>query len=104
MANARVQSVPHRQRSKPQASNTRASGSQMSEKGYGSFDSVQAPLTLTYECLYRPPSSMIFTTSPTNIVWLANVIVGPTRQKMLAWLSLRYGSPSWSSRQDPNWK
>src|SRR5580704_448491 len=45
-ANARVQSVPHRQRSKPQASNTRASGSQMSGKGYGSRDSVQAPLTL----------------------------------------------------------
>jgi len=42
----RVQSVPHRQRSKPQASNTRASGSQMSGKGYGSRDSVQAPLTL----------------------------------------------------------
>src|SRR5262249_15763767 len=42
----RVQSVPHRQRSKPQASNTRASGSQMSGKGYGAFDSVQAPLTL----------------------------------------------------------
>src|SRR3974377_2598963 len=45
-ANARVQSVPHRQRSKPQASNTRASGSQMSGNGYGSRDSVQAPLTL----------------------------------------------------------
>src|SRR6266516_3979609 len=46
MANARVQSVPHKQRSKPQASNTRASGSQMSWKGYGCRDSVQAPLTL----------------------------------------------------------
>src|SRR5580700_6917938 len=45
-AKARVQSVPHRQRSKPQASNTRASGSQMSGKGYGCRDSVQAPLTL----------------------------------------------------------
>src|SRR6202158_3141440 len=45
-ANARVQSVPHKQRSNPQASNTRASGSQMSGKGYGSRDSVQAPLTL----------------------------------------------------------
>src|SRR2546425_10965187 len=45
-AKARVQSVPHRQRSKPQASNTRARGSQMSGKGYGSRDSVQAPLTL----------------------------------------------------------
>ena len=45
-ANARVQSVPHRQRSKPQASNTRAKGSQMSLKGYGCRDSVQAPLTL----------------------------------------------------------
>src|SRR5580704_19080311 len=45
-ANARVQSVPHRQRSKPQASNTRASGLQMSGKGYGSLDNVQAPLTL----------------------------------------------------------
>src|SRR6516165_986482 len=42
----RVQSVPHRQRSKPQASNTRASGSQMSGNGYGSWDRVQAPLTL----------------------------------------------------------
>src|SRR5262245_65532971 len=30
---ARVQSVPHRQRSNPQASNRRASGSQMSGKG-----------------------------------------------------------------------
>ena len=30
----------------PQASNTRASGSQMSGNGYGSRDSVQAPLTL----------------------------------------------------------
>src|SRR5882724_1160885 len=39
-AKARVQSVPHWQRSKPQASNTRASGSQMSGYGYGSFDSV----------------------------------------------------------------
>src|SRR5262249_56803145 len=46
MAYARVQSVPHRQRSKPQASNTRASGFQMSGNGYGSRDSVQAPLTL----------------------------------------------------------
>src|SRR6266850_1394100 len=45
-ANARVQSVPHRQRLKPHASNTRASGSQMSGKGYGSRESVQAPLTL----------------------------------------------------------
>src|SRR5213595_2691706 len=42
----RVQSVPHKQRSKHQASNTRASGSQISGKGYGSRDSVQAPLTL----------------------------------------------------------
>ena len=39
----RVQSVPHKQRSNPQASNMRASGSQMSANGYGSFDSVQAP-------------------------------------------------------------
>src|SRR6516162_5230282 len=46
MAYARVQSVPHRQRSKPQASNTRASGSQISGNGNGSRDSVQAPLTL----------------------------------------------------------
>ena len=44
---ARVQSVPHRQRSKPHASNTRASGSQISLNGNGSCDSVQAPLTLT---------------------------------------------------------
>ena len=39
---SRVQSVPHKQRSKPQASNTRATGSQMSGNGYGSRDSVQA--------------------------------------------------------------
>ena len=43
---ARVQSVPHRQRSKPQASNMRPSGSQIFGNGYGSFDSVQAPVIL----------------------------------------------------------
>src|SRR5688500_1248271 len=43
---ARVQSVRHRQRSKPHASNMRASGSQISGYGYGLCDSVQAPLTL----------------------------------------------------------
>src|SRR4029079_16853775 len=43
---ARVQSVPHRQRSNPHASNMRASGSQISGYGYGLCESVQAPLTL----------------------------------------------------------
>src|SRR3989442_5741751 len=57
MANARVQSVRHKQRSKPQASNTRASGSQMSGNGYGSLDSVQAPLTLITAFLRLASSS-----------------------------------------------
>jgi len=45
-ANARVQSVPHRHGSEPQASNARASGSQMSGNGYGCCDNVHASLTL----------------------------------------------------------
>ena len=40
---ARVQSVPHKHRSKPKASNTLPRDSQMSGYGNGSWDRVQAP-------------------------------------------------------------
>ena len=46
-AMARVQSVPQRQRLKPNASKMRASGSHISLYGNGSCDSVQAPLILS---------------------------------------------------------
>src|SRR5262249_104210 len=42
-----------------QASNTRASGSQMSANGYGSRDSVQAPLTLMTAFLRLARSSTL---------------------------------------------
>ena len=43
---ARVQSVPHMQRSRPNASMIFKTGSQMSLYGNGSCDNVQAPLIL----------------------------------------------------------
>src|SRR5436189_1286064 len=43
----RVQSVPHMQRSSPNASMTRSTGSQISSYGNGWCDIVQAPLIFT---------------------------------------------------------
>ena len=49
----RVQSVPHMQRSSPNASMTRSTGSQISSYGNGWCDIVQAPLIFTLTFSYR---------------------------------------------------
>ena len=48
----RVQSVPHMQRSSPNASMTRSTGSQISSYGNGWCDIVQAPLIFTLTFSY----------------------------------------------------
>src|SRR5215831_15647202 len=62
----RVQSVPHMQRSSPNASMTRSTGSQISSYGNGWCDLVQAPLTFTLTLSYRAKASSLGRSAQTS--------------------------------------
>src|ERR1700757_3749208 len=62
----RVQSVPHMQRSSPNASMTRSTGSQISSYGNGWCDIVQAPLIFTLTFSYWANASSLGRSAQTS--------------------------------------